>query len=72
MIGAVRDDTKKSNRTRVAIILAAALTYALFYFVLCGLPVMGVPTFRIDYYWASVTRGDELKDLSWPYFTRAP
>jgi len=46
------------SRPVIAVALAAAL-YAVFYFLICGLPVSATPTFRIDYFAASVTGGDD-------------
>lgn len=46
-------------RLIVAVALAAAL-YAVFYFVICGLPVAGTPTFRIDYFVATVTAENDV------------
>lgn len=37
--------------------------YIWFYLVLCGLPLIGEPTFRIDHYATTLTRGDELSDF---------
>lgn len=51
-----------SHRLAVAMLAAASL-YALLYFVACKLPVIGTPTFRIDYFVASVRRGDEGSDF---------
>lgn len=45
-------------RSMVAVALAAGL-YAVFYFVICGLPVTATPAFRIDYFAATVTAGDD-------------
>jgi len=45
-------------RPAIAVVLAAAL-YAVFYFVICGLPVAGTPAFRIDYFTATVTSGND-------------
>ena len=42
----------------IAISMAAAL-YCIYYFIFCKLPIIGTPTFRIDYFAATVTRADD-------------
>lgn len=37
----------------------AAVLYCVYYFVLCKLPIIGNPTFRIDYFAATITRADD-------------
>lgn len=37
----------------------AAGLYCVYYFILCKLPIIGVPTFRIDYFAATITRADD-------------
>lgn len=48
----------------MAAALAVALAlYGLVFFVVLDLPVVGTPTFRIDYYATTITRGDEASDF---------
>lgn len=37
----------------------AAIFYAVYYFVLCKLPIIGIPTFRIDYFATTVSRAHD-------------
>src|SRR5690348_15075694 len=39
--------------------LATSAAYSLYYFVLLGMPIAGVPTFRIDYFVTTVIRADK-------------
>lgn len=45
-------------RTRQTLLMAAAAAavYCIYYFILCKMPVIGTPTFRIDYFATTVTR----------------
>jgi hypothetical protein len=42
----------------IAISIAVAL-YCVYYFIFCKLPIIGTPTFRIDYFATTVTRADD-------------
>jgi hypothetical protein len=42
----------------IAISMAVAL-YCIYYFIFCKLPIIGTPTFRIDYFATTVTRADD-------------
>lgn len=45
---------------RTAIFAAMALLiYALYYFVLCRMPIIGTPTFRIDYFATTINRASD-------------
>lgn len=61
------------DRYRLGIFAAtAAIFYALFYFMACGLPVVGYPTFRIDFLATTITRGDEASDLIYALWHSRP
>lgn len=44
-------------------ILASVILYSAFFFLYLDLPAIGSPTFRIDYFAATITRGDEAEDV---------
>jgi len=47
-----------NERPIIAISMAVAL-YCIYYFIFCKLPIIGTPTFRIDYFVATVTRAND-------------
>jgi hypothetical protein len=58
--------------TTVLTIAAAAAIYALFQFVLLGLPPIGVALFRIDYVMTSMQRGNDLGDVWFALYNARP
>lgn len=46
------------NKQLIVVTGIAVAVYCLYYFVFCGLPIIGTPTFRIDYFVTTVTRTD--------------
>jgi hypothetical protein len=47
-----------NERPIIATSMAVTL-YCIYYFIFCKLPIIGTPTFRIDYFVATVTRADD-------------
>lgn len=47
-----------NERPTITIGLAAAI-YCIYYFISCKLPIIGTPTFRIDYFATTITRADD-------------
>jgi len=41
------------------VIMAAAVIYCLYYFVLCEMPIIGTPTFRIDFFITTIERAND-------------
>lgn len=51
---------KAAEYKRIAIFAAAAiLIYTLYYFVACHMPIVGTPTFRIDYFATTINRASD-------------
>lgn len=59
------------QRTGLAVTVALAI-YCVVFFVALGLPVVGVPSFRIDYYATTITRGDDVSDFVAALFYSRP
>lgn len=50
---------KHRARELLPVALAAAALYCLYYFVLCNMPIIGTPTFRIDFFVATIGRAND-------------
>jgi hypothetical protein len=50
---------QKRARELFSTALAAAAIYCVYYFVLCKMPIVGIPTFRIDYFATTLGRADD-------------
>jgi hypothetical protein len=51
--------TTRNHRQLIVIAGVAAIIYCIYYFVICRMPVIGTPVFRIDYFATTVSRADD-------------
>jgi hypothetical protein len=57
---AMLSDLDPYKKATLIALVVSILYFCWYYFVLCNLPFIGTPTFRIDYLAASLSRGDSL------------
>lgn len=51
--------TNSWNERPIIAMSAAVALYCIYYFIFCKLPILGTPTFRIDYFATTITRADD-------------